>query len=232
MLRLAPLVLLVACGGSPTTTTTATTPALPPSNHAAAGPPVALALVFAGGEVWVGNDALTPEGDPSRFLGALKGLEAAVDGADLVHSLPAGSVGTAIVYVESATVRVPMGAIDKLRGAALGTQKDYYYKQGTNLVAGIELAQLELDKTNATKKVLIVVGDGNDTDNHTAKARLATLQPQLAAANTTVFAIMYKGELSDPTNVITVLAPDARTVTSVTELPLALAKVLHDCCKP
>ena len=38
---------------------------------------VALAIVYNGQEIYVGNDDLVPEEDPSRYLGVLKGMQGA-----------------------------------------------------------------------------------------------------------------------------------------------------------
>ena len=53
---------------------------------------------------------------------------------------PPGSVGIVITYADSATVRIPMGPLDRITGSALGTQKDYFGTQGVELVKGVDLA--------------------------------------------------------------------------------------------
>ena len=63
----------------------------------------------------------------------------------------------------------PLGS---LSGSALGTQKDYKDTKGYELVKGVELALAELRKVQNPRKVLIVITDGNDTNNDAAKGQL------------------------------------------------------------
>jgi hypothetical protein len=102
---------------------------------------------------------------------------------------------------------------------------------GSDLVNGIELAMVELDKTSASKKVIIIIGDGNDTNNDAAKTELAKLKTDLAADQITPYAIIYKTDLSDAANVVKILVPDAVTINSSGDLPVKLARILHDCCR-
>ena len=109
---------------------------------------LAIAIVMNGWEIWIGNDDVLPEGDPSRFPGVLKSLEAALDKVQFKDAGPAGSLGTVITYADSATVRIPMGPLDKITGSQLGTQKDYFGTQGVELVKGVDLGLTELHKVD------------------------------------------------------------------------------------
>src|SRR5262249_53764470 len=53
---------------------------------------LAIVLVMNGWEMWIGNDDVLPEGDPSRFPGVLKSLEAALDKVSFKDAGPAGSL--------------------------------------------------------------------------------------------------------------------------------------------
>lgn len=227
MPRVAPLLTLtlVACSK-------AASPPAPP-----AGPPLAIALVYEGHELWIGNDeVIADKDDPSRYAGILKDLEATVD-ATLAKAVPAGTLGTAIDYgsasaADHATVHVPMGPIAQLTGASLGTQKDYAGKTATFLVAGIERGRVELAKTTAAKKVMIIIGDGNDVNHDTAKTELGKLDTQLKADKITPYAIIYKQQISDAGNEITTLVPNPVILAATKDLPTALTKLLGECCKP
>lgn len=191
---------------------------------------MAIAFVMNGQEVWIGNDEIEPADSPARFLGALASIKEAITNADLAHTVPAGSVGLLVTYGDVARLRVPTGPIEGFDAKELGTQKDYYGKVGTEMVQGIQLAMMELDKTTAATKVMIVLGDGNDTNNEAAKPQLQLLKATLAAKRITPYAVMFKGSLSDPASVITTLVPTARTVSGAANLSVELAAVLHECC--
>jgi len=222
MHRVALLSLLVACGGA--------TPRTPATNHSTSDT-LAIAFVYNAQEIWMGNDDLEAEDSPARHMGVLKDLVLAVDRADFARSVPSGTLGLVVTYNDKAVVRVPVGAITTVTGAALGTQKDYYGKMGSDMVNGIELAMVELDKTAASKKVIIIFGDGNDTNNDAAKTELAKLKTDLAADQITPYAIIYKTDLSDAANIVKVLVPDAETINTSGTLPVKLARILHDCCR-
>src|SRR5215470_5097553 len=51
---------------------------------------LAIAIVMNGWEIWIGNDDVLSEGDPSRFPGVLKSLEAALDKVNFKDAGPAG----------------------------------------------------------------------------------------------------------------------------------------------
>ncbi len=53
-----------------------------------------------------------------------------------------------ITYATKAEIKLPMGPLDRLSGAALGTQKDYMSTTGLELVKGIEPALAELKKVS------------------------------------------------------------------------------------
>lgn len=173
--------------------------------------PIAIAVVYQGGEVWIGNDNIVPDDDAGRFFGALPGVQSAVD---LIghRRFPQGSEGVVITYDDRAAIRVPIGAIDRLSAESIGSQKDYYNHLGTELVSGVDLAMRELERSHAAMKALIVIGDGNDTNNEAAKAQLTALKKRAAQANIKTLGVIYKGMLSDPGNVVSALDPQTRTV--------------------
>ena len=79
---------------------------------------LAIAIVMNGWEIWIGNDDILPEGDPSRFPGVLKSLEAALDKVSFKDAGPPGSLGVVITYADSATTRIAMTTRPRRRKTA------------------------------------------------------------------------------------------------------------------
>lgn len=192
---------------------------------------VAIAIVMLGWEQWIGNDTYLPASDPTRVKGVLDPLRAALDKLDLKGATPAGSLGMVVTYGMTAKIRLPMGPIDKLRGAALGTQKDYHREASFELMKGMELALAELDKAKTPRKVMLVLTDGNDTNNDAAKGKLSTLKKLAWRDRVEILAIVYKAADSGPEDLVASLTPWASTVTTREGLAPALqafAKHLAD----
>jgi hypothetical protein len=187
---------------------------------------LAIALVMNGWEIWIGNDDVLPDGDPSRFPGVLKSLEAALDKVSFKDAGPSGSLGTVITYADSATIRIAMGPLDRLTGSALGTQKDYFGTQGVELVKGVDLALSELHKVQVSRKVLIVICDGIDKNMDSAKAQMTALKARAAGEGIESFAIIYKGAMSGDGNVISAMIPQTQTVNTAENVATAIHDIL------
>jgi len=175
---------------------------------------IAIALVINGQEIWVGNDDYETD-ENAKYPGVLKNLEAAIDKLQLGSAGPPGSKGVVVSYSSGADIKVPMGDLKLITGGALGSQKDYHGKIGTDMVQGITQGLAELSKVSTARKALIVVGDGSDTNNEVAKSALADLKKQAGKQNIQLFAVIYKCTISGEGNVITTLIPTAKTVGSV-----------------
>ena len=187
---------------------------------------LAIAIVMNGWEIWIGNDDVVPEDDPSRYPGVLKSFEAALDKVNFKDAGPAGSVGAVITYADKAVVRIPMGPLEKITGSQLGTQRDYLGTKGVELVKGVDLALSELHKVQASRKVLIVVCDGMDTNMEAAKGQLLGLKTQAKNDQIQTFAIIYKGALSGDGNVISTMIPSTQTVNSADNIATAIGGIL------
>jgi hypothetical protein len=187
---------------------------------------LAIAIVMNGWEIWIGNDDVLPEGDPSRFPGVLKSLEAALDKVQFKDAGPPGSLGTVITYADSATVRIPMGPLDKITGSQLGTQKDYFGTQGVELVKGVDLGLTELHKVQVSRKVLIVICDGLDKNMEAAKGQMVALKARATSEAIQTFAIIYKGGMSGDGNVISAMIPATQTVNSAENIATAIQSIL------
>jgi hypothetical protein len=187
---------------------------------------LAIAIVMNGWEIWIGNDDVLPDGDPSRFPGVLKSLEAALDKLQFKEAGPQGSVGTVITYADSATIRIPMGPLDRITGSALGTQKDYFGTQGVELVKGVDLGLSELHKVQVSRKVLIVICDGLDKNMEAAKGQMVALKARAAADKIDTFAIIYKGGMSGDGNVVSAMIPGTQTVNTAENIATAIQSIL------
>ncbi|HEU0031272.1 MAG TPA: FHA domain-containing protein [Kofleriaceae bacterium] len=190
---------------------------------------LAIAIVMNGWEMWIGNDKEVPavkEDDPSRYPGVLIELRSALDKLNFKDAGPPGSLGMVITYADKPVIRVPMGPLANITGSALGTQQDYYGTTGVELVKGIELALAELHKVQASRKVLIVVCDGNDTNNDAAKGQLVNLKKQAAQDQIQTFAIVYKAKLSGEGNVIPTMIPQTSQVTTAENIASTISNIL------
>jgi len=187
--------------------------------------PLAVAFVFNGQEVWIGNTDYEPEDSPARYRGILNDLKTALRG-DLFATAGADSKGMLISYADTAEVRTPMGPLTNIDAERFGTQRDYNKKFGTAMVDGIRLALTELERVSASRKALVVIGDGNDTEPKAASALLGELKRQAARAQIDTFAIIYKGQLSEDDDVITTMIPNATTVTDDKSIRAALEAIM------
>lgn len=183
--------------------------------------PYAIAVVYSGWEIWIGNEDHIPADDPTRRKGALKPIKAAFVKVDLAKKTPK-AIGALYTYAEKVVIRVPMGPITQLTGNAFGPQKDYFGATGVELVAGVRLGLAELARVSAKKKYLLVLGDGTDTNPETAPKQLEKLR----SPDVEVIAIVYKADLSAETTVLSSLTANVKTITTFDQLTKELVKVL------
>ena len=175
---------------------------------------IAIALVIEGQEIWIGNEDVETD-DNAKYPGVLKNLEAAIDKLQLGGAGPLGSKGIVVSYSQGAEIKVPMGDLKLITGGALGGQKDYRGKIGTDMVQGITTGLTELSKVSTARKALIVVGDGTDTNNEAAKGALVDLRKQASGQRIQMFGIIYKSAVSTEGAVVTTLVGNAKTVNSI-----------------
>ncbi|MBA3393003.1 MAG: FHA domain-containing protein [Deltaproteobacteria bacterium] len=187
---------------------------------------IAIALVINGQEIWIGNEEVETDA-ASQYSGVLKNLTSAIDRLKLGEAGPPGSMGVIISYSTGAEIKVPMSPLKEITGGALGGQKDYRGKIGTDMVQGITLGLAELSKASTVRKALIVVGDGNDSNNDAAKSQLADLKKQAQKQNIDLFAVIYKSSISAEGNVITTMIPGAKTVNSIEGIASELSGIIE-----
>ena len=182
---------------------------------------IAIAVLVEGHQLFMGS----PD-EPDA--GALKGVAAALD--VLTDAGPVGAKGELVVYGNSAVVKLPMGDLRHLSGAALGNQKDYARTTARELKAGVEQALADLDKQAVDRRFLIIIGDGADT-NPDNKAALAALKKQNdAKGKVEIWAVFYdtKDEnlQADVTVVKAIAGTHVKTVTTVMDLAPAMSAIV------
>ena len=187
---------------------------------------VAIALVINGQEVWVGNDDIEDKDSPSLYPGILKDLKIALQNVPFATAGPTGSKGVLISYADKAEIKVAMGPLSNLTAEALGNQSDYHGKAGTAMVQGIQSALTELHQVSTSRKALIVIGDGTDTNPEAAPAQLTALKKQASQDHVQTFAVIYKGALSGEKTVIGSFVPAPRTVNSAADIATTVKAIL------
>jgi hypothetical protein len=210
--RLASLVLVAACGSAPATAPITNQTATATNRNA-----IALAVVICDMEPWLGNDDF--ETDPNaRFPGALHDLEKGLDAL----ALPTGSTIAVFGYSTGSHVIVARRPAAGFTGAALGGQRTYRNRIGTDLVQGVVMALDDLERAQEPHEVLVIVGDGNDTNNETAATLLVNAAKRAAAAHVTVRALVWKSAISAEDDIVHKLTPNVKLVANSRELATLL----------
>jgi hypothetical protein len=202
---------------------------LPATSIAPSADPIAIAFLVSTNEIWVGNDDYETD-DAARYLGLLKDLESAIDRLNLSKIAPAGSQIMVVTYDSGARVLVPPMDVATFRGENLGKQQDYRGHIGNDLVSGVTLASVELEKMPQRRKHLLVVGDGGDTNWETAKGQLMQLKKDVAQKGIRTYATIWKSAVSEPGTVITSMIPWAHTVVSASGVEADLNYNLVQAC--
>ena len=192
-----------------------------------ASEPVEIALVINSQEIWIGNDDFETD-ENATYVGVLHGLENALDRLDLGHTLPEGSKVSVISYSTGAEIRVPPTSALAIKGSVLGAQRDYRNKIGTDMVQGIELGMSQLAKSSAPRRALIVIGDGNDTNDQVAKLELVDLKKRAAKMHIATYAIVYKSVVSAEGSVIPAMVPRTRTMNSIDGIEASLSAAVTE----
>ena len=195
-------------------------------SFAAGDEPIAIALVLNTQEIYVGNDDF--ETDPNAlYPGVLRVLEPGLDALQLGTLTPAGSQITVIGYATDAKVIVPMTSLQTFKAAQIGPDHDYRGQIGNDMIDGIHLGLDELARSDAPHKLLIVIGDGNDTNDEAAKVELAQVARQVHTDRVDVLSVIYKSPVSSDSEVIRTAFPDAVTVNNRDAIAIALGTHLH-----
>jgi hypothetical protein len=185
--------------------------------------PVALAFLYAGNEIWCGNNEHETQAE-YRYTGALDDLRAAFTHGLPERSFPPGSRAAVISYAEDVDVRRSMSTAP-LAPDVFGVQRDYRGRIGTELGYGLERAVAMLEEEDAEKRVLVIVGDGNDLNNKIAREHFHELSRRLERAHITTYALVVPSALSPDGEIVSALTPHVETVRSSAEIPGQLAEI-------
>lgn len=174
---------------------------------------IAIVVLIEGQQIWVGTDKLdVPENE--KYRGALEHLITALE--PLSKAGPSGSMGAIMTYNDKVDIRQPMGPLANLNGASLGSQKDYFGKQTTNLTSGVTEALAQLRKVQTPRKALVVIGSGTDTSPDSARAELKELKKQADTDRVELYGFTYQPEiLPEPESIVLpVLIPGTKAANS------------------
>jgi hypothetical protein len=174
---------------------------------------IAVVLVLEGHAQFIGNETYVDNED-DLLKGVLPKL------IPMVNELPAigppGSLGAIVIYKGGAEVKLPMGPLANLTGDRLGVQKDYEGQITRDLVTGVNAGLTELRKVTTSRKVMIVVGDGVDTNPEVAKTALAAARKQCESDRIELYALAYDAGIGgDFLTAIKSLVPNVDVVQSI-----------------
>jgi hypothetical protein len=179
----------------------------------------ALAVLVEGHKMWVGNETYE-ENQDVKYVGTLTKLAPLIDKLSKIG--PPGSLGTIITYHQGVDIKLAMGPLSALTGAALGNQKDYENFVLADLNNGVIKALAELKKVTASRKALVVFGDGTDANPDVSKKALAELRKQATDDRVELFSVIFESDFKDGVKVIANLVPSSITAPSVDGLASAV----------
>lgn len=148
-----------------------------------------LVVLFESQFVWIGDDSYSE--NATKYEGVYKVLTAALD--KLNTAGPPGSKGALVSYGTGAQVKW-QGELKDLTGDKIGTQKELG-RMGTtpvvnrDLVVGVDEAAVLLNKMGTSRKVLVVIGDGVNTNAEAGQAELSERKKKLTGDGVVVYAI-------------------------------------------
>lgn len=119
---------------------------------------------------------------------------------------PGSRIG-AIEFSNGAAIRIPLEPATSSTPAQLGSAREYADKRGSDLVQGVTLALAELAKAPETDKVLIVIGDGHDTNDAAAATEVDDLLGQARRTHVRIRALQYGSIDTLPGDVLKRLDP-------------------------
>jgi Inner membrane component of T3SS, cytoplasmic domain len=169
---------------------------------------IALVVLIEGQQIWIGTDKVevdpqtqTAVPESEKYAGALEHLLTALE--PLTKAGPPGSLGAIMTYNDKVDIRQPMGPLANLSGANLGTQKDYFGKQTTNLTSGVTEALAQLRKVPTPRKALLIIGSGTDTAPDQARVALKELKKQADTDRVELYGFTYQPAiLPEPDSIV------------------------------
>ena len=149
-----------------------------------------LVILVEGDFRWMGNETYAAESDEgdSIFPGAFVGLPPAIDA--LVAAGPDGSLGSLVVYNDTALIKQEMGDIKSLTGAALGKQQDYEDYVTKSFLVGLQESFKSLNAQSG-RRVLVVIGNGQDLAGDAIGEQLKSQIDSFKKSKVEVYTIHY-----------------------------------------
>lgn len=147
---------------------------------------MALLILVQGSERFMGNPStMDDEGNPREPTeGAYEHLKPAIDA--LLKVGPNRTRASLLVYGKDVAIRVPMGDRGVASGESMGAVKDYFGVGEKQFKNGLEKAFELLNADAAARKILVVIGDGGDTN---ATVNIADTAKKLQDAEIEVYVI-------------------------------------------
>jgi hypothetical protein len=188
--------------------------------------PLGLVVVVEGHEIWMGNETYVEAGDPDQFSGAYAQVGKALD--QLGKAGPPGSVGELIAYGNDVKVKLPRGPLTALGAAALGPQKDFAGVTARSLAAAADQAVADVVAMGTPRKVVLVIGDGGDTNPETARPLLTALRKKARDAGVELYGVYYvSGTIDGDLDLMrALLGGEVRTAVAAEALPAEVAAVI------
>lgn len=178
---------------------------------------VSVVLLVSGAESWIGNDDYEPEIDPAdpsglnpnpgRSPGSLKPLAHAIDTSKLA-SLRFPGEAELVIYTDWPRVLVADRSIRDLRGSDLGYQRQYDDSNGVALVRGVELALDRLAESGASRRAVVIIGDGTNTDM-AARNEVRAARAAARREGVDLYSIVHKGPHSADGDLTIELVPSS-----------------------
>ena len=147
---------------------------------------LAVVILVQGSERFMGNRSTVDEdGNPREPTeGAYDQIKPAIDA--LVKVGPKNTKGSLLVYGKDVLIKQPMGALSALNGETIGAEKDFHGQGEKQFKNGLEKAFELLTVESDARKVLIVIGDGGDTN---AQANISDTAKKFEGADVEVYVI-------------------------------------------
>jgi hypothetical protein len=187
-----------------------------------------LVVLFQGHFLWIGDDSYS-ENDP-KYEGVYKALTSALD--KLNTAGPRGSRAALVSYGTGTQVRWA-GDLKELTGDKIGTQATIGKVGNTpvvnrDLVAGVDEAIAQLNKLGTSRKVLLVIGDGVNTNHELGQSELTERRKKLAGDGIVAYAIFLQApvDLEGDPNGFAKLTGNLRRLDSVDGLTSAISSVV------
>jgi hypothetical protein len=156
----------------------------------------------------------------ANWLNGRKDLVQALEGAlgAVATSGPPGSQGMVLMYRGDIEVRKPFGPLAELSGVKLAPKDAAAAKVDRDLTAAVKRAIAELDKVQAPRKALLIIGDGIDgAGSKNPSGSMRDLQKQLVEKKIVAFGAVFQVDappLGAPTPPPTTIDPKTGEETS------------------